>query len=320
MTTADGMHEVLLGLAGRVPDDFLASARRQLADGAVGDVAVAVTHELARSRVPVSVADAAVLSELVDESAFGAFTGIPLSDVRPPLVWLFAGAGEQDVRDETTAALVEVLAATPSARGLWMAWRTPLRDDGPRVPVYVVTTDGGDLAALAGRLCRVLDGRADVPRVEVVGPGDAPSYQRAARAGGRLVWAAAEPVEMFVVRVFDGVDAEGGPVFDEDHPRIADPAERERVLAYLGGGELLLGSGDTMADVVAPERGRVVPMNYRTDGVWLWPDAVSYYLEHHDLAPDAPFLAHIYLTDQPPARLDAVTVHRALSHLLGPVD
>ena len=80
--------------------------------------------------------------------------------------------------------------------------------------------------------------------------------------------------------------------------------------------EVLLSTGAALDDVVEPERGQVVPTSYRGDGVWLWPDAVAYYLEEHGLAPDEHFLEHIRAVGGPPARLDAVSTHRAVRHLL----
>jgi hypothetical protein len=40
-------------------------------------------------------------------------------------------------------------------------------------------------------------------------------------------------------------------------------------------------------------RHAVVPMNFRTDGHWVWADAVAYYLRTYGLAPGADLLEHI---------------------------
>ncbi|MFR9732066.1 hypothetical protein ACL03H_22815 [Saccharopolyspora sp. MS10] len=316
MSTADRMHDLLLHLAGRVPDDFLASAREVLSTGVVGQVAGSVCELLARDKVSVTIAQAGLLSELVDDAASAVFTGIPIVDETPPSVWLFDADEAPERTADATAALSAVLARNPAALGLWTAWRRPARGEGSPLPVFVVTVDeSGDQPRLSGELHRALADHPDVPRIEVVGPVEAPAYQRAARGRGTLTWASTEPVELRIARVFDRVDPERGPEFDANHP-LLEGAEREAALAYLRAGEVLLSTGAVLEDVVEPERGEVVPTSYRGDGVWLWPDAVAYYLEEHGLAPDEHFLEHIRAVDGPPARLDAVSTHRAVRHLL----
>ena len=322
MTVVDRMHDLLLHLAGRVPDDFLASARQRLAERTVAETADALCLQLAERKVPVTIAQAGLLSELVDDSASAVFSGIPIRDDQPALEWLFAeqpATPEQPAAEAeaTTAALIAVLSGDSAARGLWLSWRTPFRDGGTPLPVHVVEADDG-LPALSAELHGALAEHSGTPRIEVVGTDEVPGYQRAARANGALVWAATEPPELSVARVFDRVDPDGRPQFDQDHPQLTDQDELQRVLDYLRAGEVLLSTAATMDDVVRPDRGQVVPTTYRTDGVWLWPDAVSYYLEEYGLAPDEQFFAHIRAAGRPPEQLDAVSTHRALRHLLDP--
>lgn len=333
------MHDLLLHLAGRVPDDFLASVRQQLTEESVTGIADAVCLQLAERKMPVNIAQAGLLSELVGDEASAVFGGIPIRDEQPPLEWMFAESPAQpgkpgrpdsaaekaeqprtSGRSETagaTYALINVLSGASTARGLWLSWRTPFRGGGTPLPVHVVEADDG-LPALSAELHGALAEHSGTPRIEVVGTDEVPGYQRAARANGALVWAATEPPELSVARVFDRVDPDGRPQFDQDHPQLTDQDELQRVLDYLRAGEVLLSTAATMDDVVRPDRGRVVPTTYRTDGVWLWPDAVSYYLEEYGLAPDEQFFAHIRAAGRPPEQLDAVSTHRALRHLLDP--
>jgi hypothetical protein len=46
-------------------------------------------------------------------------------------------------------------------------------------------------------------------------------------------------------------------------------------------------------DPLTPDKGRVVPLNYRTDGVWVWQEALAYYLRGHGVAPELALLCHI---------------------------
>jgi hypothetical protein len=70
-----------------------------------------------------------------------------------------------------------------------------------------------------------------------------------------------------------------------------------------------------IADVMDNRRHAVVPMNFRTDGHWVWADAVAYYLRTYGLAPDADLLEHIRARQYEVAVVDAVASHRALAAL-----
>jgi hypothetical protein len=89
-----------------------------------------------------------------------------------------------------------------------------------------------------------------------------------------------------VARLFDGPDATG-------RPRIADPAERARIVRFLSGGKVIRRVVATGLDQVEPANGRVVPVLTSTDGTWIWSAAVRYYVEKHGIAPEPDFLAHI---------------------------
>jgi hypothetical protein len=93
--------------------------------------------------------------------------------------------------------------------------------------------------------------------------------------------------------VFDTVDPVTGPAFAEDHPRLADGPERAAVADYLRWGPHVLMTPMLMDDVLDPGRGGVVPMNFRTDGEWIWTDTITYYLDEYGLAPEPGLLAHI---------------------------
>jgi hypothetical protein len=96
-----------------------------------------------------------------------------------------------------------------------------------------------------------------------------------------------------IVPVYDGMDPAAGPYFRPDHERIADPAERERVAAYMRDGIVVLRSTDHDPDAIEPGRGNVVPGSFRTDGAWVWNDALMYYVRVHGIAPPADFYAHV---------------------------
>ncbi|GAA0726678.1 SUKH-3 domain-containing protein [Dactylosporangium roseum] len=59
-----------------------------------------------------------------------------------------------------------------------------------------------------------------------------------------------------------------------------------RTLRYLRSAPSVIRDEATKGpDVLDPRHSAVVPRGYRTDGVWIWPLALEYYLEHHGVAP-----------------------------------
>jgi hypothetical protein len=118
--------------------------------------------------------------------------------------------------------------------------------------------------------------------------------------------------------VFDLVDPVTGPAFADDHPTVDDDDLLALLLDRLGSGTAVLMTTTGMDDVVDRSRTGAVPLHFRTDGSWIWSDAVGYYLERYRLAPEPELLAHLRQdqeTPQPPSR---ETVERARAFLLSP--
>ncbi|EHR61997.1 hypothetical protein [Saccharomonospora cyanea] len=100
--------------------------------------------------------------------------------------------------------------------------------------------------------------------------------------------------ELRLSKVFDGLGGDGRPVVNR--PPL-DPAEKDRVLDYLGGAPVVLAARSYDTDAFDRGRPPSVPLTFRTDGAWVWPGAVAYYLREHDVAPDPELLAHIRRRD-----------------------
>jgi hypothetical protein len=96
-----------------------------------------------------------------------------------------------------------------------------------------------------------------------------------------------------LAKVFDGRDERGRPVLAADRPRLVDAEERRRVLAFLDGGFVLLSGGPLIPDELHPDRPRVVPVGYATDGVWIWSATLRHYVAEHGISPESDFLAHV---------------------------
>ncbi|MGW1679107.1 TNT domain-containing protein [Saccharopolyspora sp. NPDC002376] len=123
----------------------------------------------------------------------------------------------------------------------------------------------------------------------------------------------AEPVRM--AELFDGRDAENRPLV---HRPALSWVEKQSVLYYLHGGEILLRAYSTDPDEVDPQRPPEVPKQFHTDGTWVWPLAMAYYLEAHDIAPPRDFLDHIRrLSYEPPREIADRAAAEAKALVLG---
>jgi len=118
-----------------------------------------------------------------------------------------------------------------------------------------------------------------------------------------------------IARVFDGANPSGEPFFAPDHPIVADPAERARLVTFLNDGTAILLSASHETDRITPSRGAVVPLSFRTDGAWIWTDAVTYYLETYGLRPDPGLCDHIAAAGYRCPEVDDQAAHHALDEL-----
>ncbi|MGW0431208.1 hypothetical protein ACWDV4_01465 [Micromonospora sp. NPDC003197] len=333
----EACHWMLLRLAGWVPDTLLTQGRHWLADGRLTDLAKAVAHAVLTARVRMVDLDLDLLTELCREGGT-AIPALQLVEVSPlEHMPLFAFTAQLTTGDEpdtelaerpdpVARAAVDAAEAEPDVRAVWLAWRFPVWG-GPWPPprrVFVVETEeDADLVPLTARLQYALRTAGEVdPQVETYPTRtDPPTYQQLARSGGTLLWARTPDPGIRIATVFDEVDPQSGPAMRPDHI-VLDDVERRRVLAYLSRGELLLETLSKMDDVWEPEALAVVPINFRTDGHWIWSDATTYYLDRYGLAPDPLFLEHIrgrrYVFDE--SGLDGAAIHRALAVLEKPLD
>ncbi|MFE2958721.1 hypothetical protein [Nocardia tengchongensis] len=92
-----------------------------------------------------------------------------------------------------------------------------------------------------------------------------------------------------MARVYDGKDADGRPVADRP---VVEGNTRMAVLAYLESAPIVLAARSFEQDEFVPGD-RDVPLNFRSDGVWVWAGAVPHYLHKHGLAPEPELVQHI---------------------------
>lgn len=344
-------HGLLLRMSGRLPDELTAAARRWLAEGEFVEIAQAVLFSALAARLPMTEGDVSLLSatlvaagedvealsdiERVDDDPLPPYGVAPVSpdeltehgaavpysiDLTVP----YDGPGAADDVDQTAIESAEAQQNDGVAvTALWRAWRFPAIDAQWPPPRRIYLVQCGDEATIPATTVRMQDaleavGETD-PQVEAfVDPDELPAYQRNTLGFSTLLWTAAAPVRPLVARVYDTFDAEAGPGFAPEHPRL-EGDERDQVLEYLADGTPLLITPTLSPDLVDPTVGEVVPTGFFTDGHWIWTDASAYYLRTYGLAPDPDLLAAIRASHYLVPEVDAVALHRALSVLYAPV-
>jgi hypothetical protein len=106
----------------------------------------------------------------------------------------------------------------------------------------------------------------------------------------RVKTASADAPAFRKAEIFDGTDAAGRPVTNRPPVR---PEDRERVVDYLERAPVVLAARSYDTDQLAPDGTPAVPVTFHTDGSWIWPGAVGYYLRRHNVPPEADLLEHI---------------------------
>ncbi|WP_406689499.1 hypothetical protein REH65_25950 [Saccharopolyspora sp. ID03-671] len=299
------VHRLLLQLAGRIPDAELASLRTCLADDELDEIAdsliAAVDLGLALTEAEIELIAALAQANGLDPVVLAE---APRATEPPPWRFTRESSGESD------DAAVRSAERVGGARALWRSGRVSAETTEA---VYLVEAeDDADLIELTAEIQHGIAEAGGSPRVEVFA--DAPTgYHEAALASADLVWDPAPPARL--ARVFDGADTVGKPFFRPDHPR-AEAAQRQRLLAYLGSGAIAMATERVMPDVIDPNR--TVPLNFRSDGTWVWNDAVCYYLDRYHLAPDPDLISHVVAADPEPPGLGRLDLHRAIGVLTAP--
>jgi hypothetical protein len=347
-TTPDGLdtalHHVLLRLAGRASDETICTARDWLARGRVVDVAQAVAFVALADRIPMTRGDVAVLEVILSDAGIDPdplaeldlveIIGMPLYAMAPvnpgpQTNWVDTTSFSLDLTTDATAShsLDEVDRAVVAAAvdgdvdaAVWRAWRCPALPTPWPPPRRIFLVQALDprrdpLPALTARLQRAaLQAGETAPQVEVFAAvSDLAPYQRTALGCSALLWTGRPTPPIQIADVFDSVDSAGGPGFVATRPTLDEP-ERTAVLRYLDTASPLLMTTAVMDDVVNQHRA-VVPMSFRTDGQWIWTDAVGYYLRHYALAPDPQLLQHIRTGRYEVRAVDPVAQHRSLAAL-----
>ncbi|MCO8275549.1 hypothetical protein M1L60_33690 [Actinoplanes sp. TRM 88003] len=331
-------HDLLLRLAGAVPDDVLTAARTHLAHHRFAEAAQAVRDAVAGGAAPISAADRELLEDLSSGDVPAAGPDAPsedadlttavlefspeLPDAEGTTAVMLDLSGQPDQLDEIDGVVVSAVGQIPGSTALWRAWRwgAPGQPSSEPVRVYLLLTDdaaGRPDACDRAQSALATAGVAD-PQVEVFHDGTAlPPYQRQALGRSALLWTTGGSAPVNIARVFDSYHDVTGGSFAADRPTLAG-AELEQVALYLESGSVLLATGTLDPDPFDEGLGPIVPVTVRTDGQWVWNDAVVYFLRTYAISPDAELLEHIRTRRYRIAEPGLVAEHRALAALFRP--
>ncbi|MDD7920881.1 hypothetical protein [Actinomycetospora callitridis] len=186
-------HDVLLAMAGRLPDRLLWRLRDWLSSGAHVALRTALPRALLRHRIGVSEDERARLRTAV--LAWGGparlVDAVLHVDAAPEPTAGFVEPGRGPGWDDTDLVLRALAPVAGGVTAVRRAWR-----HGSGAPVRVVLVDApvdaatGGRAALTGALQRALRARGESdPCVEVLGPTIVPTpYHRAALAAAEVLW------------------------------------------------------------------------------------------------------------------------------------
>jgi hypothetical protein len=87
-------------------------------------------------------------------------------------------------------------------------------------------------------------------------------------------------------------ERDGALVLKPDLERCDDTVLKARLLEFLRGGGVVLQAPGLRSDRLDASAPAAVPLGYLSDGEWIWPLELAYYLETHDLLPEDALLEH----------------------------
>jgi hypothetical protein len=117
-----------------------------------------------------------------------------------------------------------------------------------------------------------------------------------------------------MARLFDGLGP--GQTPQVDRPPVPDD-EVEALADYLTKAPMVLAARSLDDDLLDPARPAKVPLTYLTDGTWIWPGGVGYYLRTHGVPPEPELVEHIRRQGFQPGEVDDHTRDLAVASIMG---
>ncbi|GLY49666.1 hypothetical protein [Lentzea sp. NBRC 102530] len=120
--------------------------------------------------------------------------------------------------------------------------------------------------------------------------------------------------ELRTARVYDGKNDDGRIVVNR---QPVDPQLVDGLLNYLESAPVVLAARSYDTDEFSQTGEQDVPLNFRTDGTWIWAGAVPHYLRKYGLPPEPELVAHAVSRNFQVAEVNEQTQDKAVSIITG---
>ncbi|MFD4670641.1 hypothetical protein ACFWNN_12945 [Lentzea sp. NPDC058450] len=120
--------------------------------------------------------------------------------------------------------------------------------------------------------------------------------------------------ELRTARVYDGKNDDGRIVVNR---QPVDPQMVDGLLSYLESAPVVLAARSYDTDEFSQTGEQDVPLNFRTDGTWIWAGAVPHYLRKYGLPPEPELVAHAVSRNFQVAEVNEQTQDKAVSIITG---
>ncbi|WP_410639516.1 glycohydrolase toxin TNT-related protein [Amycolatopsis sp. lyj-346] len=115
-----------------------------------------------------------------------------------------------------------------------------------------------------------------------------------------------------IARIFDTVGPAGRPVINRPDLEVE---EQDRLLEYLEHAPLVVPERGYDIDRLAATPEATVPVAFHSDGQWIWPAAVNFYLHKYGVSPEPDLVEHIRAVGFAPPPVDEPTLQAAAAYL-----
>ncbi len=115
-----------------------------------------------------------------------------------------------------------------------------------------------------------------------------------------------------IARIFDTIGPAGRPVINRPDLEIE---EQDRLLEYLDHAPLVVTERGYDIDRLAQTPEATVPVAFHSDGQWIWPAAVNFYLREYGVSPELDLIDHVRQNDFTLPEVDAPTLQAATGYL-----
>jgi nicrotizing toxin Mtb-like protein len=115
-----------------------------------------------------------------------------------------------------------------------------------------------------------------------------------------------------IARIFDTVGPAGRPVINR--PDL-DVEEQDRLLEYLQHAPLVVPERGYDIDRLAATPEAAVPVAFHSDGQWIWPAAVNFYLHKYGVSPEPDLVEHVRAVGFALPPIDEPTLQAAAAYL-----